>query len=61
MIDAGYAHIHTEQPRQRSVCYECGKRRMTIQVTTRFPAYRKRPGRTIVEFLCNECLTKTRP
>lgn len=46
--------IHDLVPRVRSKCDDCGARRLTTQLTLRAPS-----GRTLVEFLCNECLTKT--
>lgn len=48
--------IHDLAIRERSRCDDCGKRRLTTQITLRAPS-----GRTVIEFLCNDCLTATPP
>jgi len=47
--------IHDESPRHRLYCDDCGMRRLCTQITLKHSEHQ-----TIrVEWLCNECLTKT--
>lgn len=56
MIEAWQVlHIHDTSPRYVSRCDDCGKRRLTTQLTLGLGKRRR------VDFLCNECLCKTPP
>lgn len=46
--------IHENSPRHVAKCDDCGKRRMTTQLTLKS----KRTKQLLVEYLCNDCLTK---
>lgn len=48
--------IHDRAFRDRRKCTECGLRRLTTQVDLE-----DERGRLVVEYLCNECLTRTPP
>lgn len=48
--------IHDTSIRERSKCDDCGKWRLTTQLTMKSPQ-----GLIVAEYLCNECLTKTPP
>lgn len=48
-------HIHDKTIREVSKCDDCGKRRLTTQLTLR------KGNETRIDFLCNECLTATPP